>query len=63
MNIVLLQKLKDMKPTYLDKFYKAAMSSENAAKNVVQNILPRKPEYINSLYVIMLIIIFICNFL
>jgi hypothetical protein len=29
--------------------YKAAMSKENAAKNAVQNILPRKSQDINSL--------------
>jgi hypothetical protein len=41
-----------MKPTYYDKSYKAAMSKENAAKNAVQNILPRKSQDISSLYVI-----------
>ena len=49
MNIVLLQKLKDMKPTYSNMSYKAAMSKENAAKNAVQNILPGKSQDINSL--------------
>ena len=52
-----------MKPTYYDKSYKAAMSKENAAKNAVQNILPRKSQDINSLSVMILIIIFIWNFL
>ena len=63
MNIVLLSKLKDMQPTYCGKSYKAALSKENAAKNAVQNILPRKAQDISSLYVMMLIIICICNFL
>ena len=52
-----------MKPTYSDKSYKAAMAKENAAKNAVQNILPRKSQDINSLSLMILIIIFIWNFL
>jgi hypothetical protein len=46
-----------MKLTYSGVSYKAASSKENAAKNAVQNILPR------TLSVMMLIIIFTCNFL
>jgi hypothetical protein len=47
-----------MKPTYSGVSYKAALSKENAAKNAVQNILPRTSLEINSLSVMMRIITF-----
>jgi hypothetical protein len=36
-----LQKVQDMKPTYPNKFFRAAKSRANIDKNAFQNILPR----------------------